>query len=43
MNLFIIDFEILLKMVVNVFKVYIYKNKDNGKRDVSYKILEVVK
>lgn len=43
MNLLIIDSEIPLKMAVNAFKAYIYKNKDNGKRDVSHKILEAVK
>lgn len=35
--------EIPLEMAVSVFKAYTYKNKDNGKRDISHIVLEAVK
>lgn len=43
MYLFVIQSEIPLKIAVNAFKAYTYKNKDEDKRDVSHKILEAVK
>lgn len=43
MNLFVIQSEIPLKIAVNAFKAYTYKNKDEDKREISHKILEAAK